>query len=146
MPALNPFILKGSLSDCSEEVIKLTSLSPDRNLSDFKKIWVSGDTAPSIASHRGRGCPADSWAAATSPHSFTHLWGSSYSAPPGPKVWCCPMKVFSLQDTAICLSKQMGLVLAFISFQYKISLFCSTAGGREESEVNNALCVSCHLN
>lgn len=164
MPALNPFILKGRLSACSEEVIKLTSLSPERNVFlTLKESWwarQSRDAAPSITSHRGRGCPAVAQRgrspllmgralapAAPSSHSFTHLLGWLFLSSQGPKfdvqwnfsqckTWCvCPLII-----------QTDGFILDFYFFQYKISLFLSTARGREGFGVNNVLCISCHLN
>lgn len=136
--------------------------------SDFlkKSRWARqpGDTAPSVASHRGRGCPAVAprgsrtlpmgradAPAAPSPRSFTHLLGWLLPSSPRAQSFMISDEIFLAARHndmfALWLFKQMGLFLGFyFFFQYKISLFCSTAGGREDFEVNNVLHISCHLN
>lgn len=143
MPALNPFILKGRLSACSEEVIKLTSLSPERNVFlTLKESWwarQSRDAAPSITSHRGRGCPAVAQRgrspllmgralapAAPSPHSFTHLLGWLFlSSPRAQSLMSNEIFLSARHDVfALWLSRQMGLFLIFIFFSTKLVYFC----------------------
>lgn len=162
MPALNPFILKGSLSECSEEVIKLTSLSPERNFFLILKkplvelgsletqlhcSFMQRKGLPSSCPE-GQEMPARGKDRSSSPSPG--LWGGSSSAPPAAKVQWSPMKIFSVQDTTICLPSAYpnGWVYSWVLFffQYKMSLFCSTAGRREAFEVNNVLCISRRLN
>lgn len=143
MPALNSFILKGRLSACSEEVIKLNSLSPERNVFlTLKESWwarQSRDAAPSVASHRGRGCPAVAqrgrsplWmgralpSAVPSPHSFTHLLGWLFlSSPRAQGLMSNEIFLSARHDVfALWLSRRMRLFLIFGFFSTKWVYFC----------------------
>lgn len=167
MPALNPFILKGSLSGSSEEVIKLTSLSLERNFFLISKNprWARqpGGTAPSAAEGAASQTPrraGDPWLwdrpllqlFPALLHSLSS-WGRSYSALKfddliKPQIWGLMIsnEISVTRRCDIWLPKQMVLFLVFIFFRDRISLFFSTGGGREDFEVNNVLCISCHLN
>lgn len=132
MSALNPFILKGSLSDCSEEVIKLTSLSPERNFflilkkplgelgsleTQLHRSFMQRKGLPSSCPE-GQETPTRGKDRSSSPSPW--LWGGSSSAPPAPKVQWSPMKIFLAARhnnmLALCFSKRMGLFFVFIFF------------------------------